>query len=293
MSFVQSKKKITVFDTINYLLLTLISGLCIFPFIYVLSISFTDPSVYVPYQLNLIPEKWSLASYSYLLSSNAFIKSLLNTVFITVVGTILNLIFTFTMAYGLTDKKMPFRGLIYGLVIFSLVFNAGIIPTYLVVNELGLMNSHWALIIPTLTNAFSLIVVKSFMDSLPKELIESAKIDGCTDIGVFIRIIIPLSKPAIAAFVIIFAVVHWNTFFNALLFLTDSEKWTLQVWLKSLVVGNNASSAGAEMSIGDAAPPSETLQLSAIILSMLPILVVYPFMQKHFAKGVMLGSVKG
>ncbi len=197
------------------------------------------------------------------------------------------------MAYGLTDKKMPFRGLIYGLVIFSLVFNAGIIPTYLVVNELGLMNSHWALIIPTLTNAFSLIVVKSFMDSLPKELIESAKIDGCTDIGVFIRIIIPLSKPAIAAFVIIFAVVHWNTFFNALLFLTDSEKWTLQVWLKSLVVGNNASSAGAEMSIGDAAPPSETLQLSAIILSMLPILVVYPFMQKHFAKGVMLGSVKG
>jgi putative aldouronate transport system permease protein len=290
--FVQ-KRKMTVFDTVNYLLLALISAACIFPFIYVLGISLTDPSAYVPYKFAVFPEKWSFAAYSYLLSSNGFIKALQNTVLITAAGTLLNLIFTFTMAYGLTEKRLPHRGLIFGLVIFSLVFNAGIIPNFILVKELGLINSPWALIIPTLSNAFSLIVVKSFMDSLPHEVIEAAKIDGCSDIGVFARIVVPLCKPALAAFILFFAVAHWNTYFNAILFLTDSDKWTLQVLVKSLVIDNNVSQAGVESSIGDASPPSETLRTASVILAVLPILVVYPFLQKHFAKGVMLGSVKG
>lgn len=293
MSFVQKRKKLTVFDAVNYSLLILISAMCIFPFLYVISISFTDPAVYVPYKFTLFPEQWSFAAYTYLLSSNGFLNALGNTVFITAVGSILNLAFTFTMAYGLTEKRLPHRGLIYGLVVFSLVFNAGVIPSFLLVKELGLINSPWALVFPTLTNAFSLIVVKSFMDSLPSEVIEAAKIDGNNDIGVFTRIVLPLSKPALAAFFLIFAVAHWNTYFNAILYLTDSDKWTLQVLVKSLVVDNNASQAGIESSIGDASPPSETLRTAAIVLAVLPIMAVYPFLQKHFAKGVMLGSVKG
>ncbi|ULL16676.1 carbohydrate ABC transporter permease [Paenibacillus sp. H1-7] len=292
MSFVQ-QKKMTLFDIVNYTLLTMISLCCIFPFLYIISVSLTHFSVYVPYEFHLLPEKWSLGAYSYILQSNSFMSALQSTLFITVVGTILNLVFTFTMAYGLTEKKLPHRRWIYGLVVFSLVFSAGIIPTFLLVKELGLMNSYWSLIIPSLTNAWSLIVVKSFMDSLPIEVIESAKIDGCNDLGVFWKIVIPLSMPALAAFVLFFAVAHWNTYFNALMFLTDSKKWTLQVLVKSLVLDNSATVAGMESSIGDSTPPSETVRSASIILAILPILVVYPFLQKHFAKGVMLGSVKG
>ncbi|MFE5318427.1 carbohydrate ABC transporter permease [Paenibacillus sp. NPDC056579] len=292
MSFVQ-QKKMTLFDIVNYTLLTMISLCCIFPFLYIISVSLTHFSVYVPYEFHLLPEKWSLGAYSYILQSNSFMSALQSTLFITVVGTVLNLAFTFTMAYGLTEKKLPHRRWIYGLVVFSLVFSAGIIPTFLLVKELGLMNSYWSLIIPSLTNAWSLIVVKSFMDSLPIEVIESAKIDGCNDLGVFWKIVIPLSMPALAAFVLFFAVAHWNTYFNALMFLTDSKKWTLQVLVKSLVLDNSATVAGMESSIGDSTPPSETVRSASIILAILPILVVYPFLQKHFAKGVMLGSVKG
>ncbi|MCS7460301.1 carbohydrate ABC transporter permease [Paenibacillus doosanensis] len=292
MSFVHRKKS-TAFDYVNYVLLALISVCCIFPFFYVLVVSLTDRSVYVPYSFQWFPKKWSLEAYSYILSSNSFINALKSTVFITCCGTVLNLLFTFTMAYGLTEKRLPHRKLIYGLVVFSLVFSAGIIPSFLLVKQLGLMNSYWALILPALTNAWSLIVVKSFMDSLPHEVIESAKIDGCTDLGVFIRIILPLSKPALAAFLLFFAVSHWNTYFNAVMFLTDSKKWTLQVLVKSLVLDNSAKTAGMEASIGDSSPPSETVRSASIMLAVLPILFIYPFLQKHFAKGVMIGSVKG
>jgi putative aldouronate transport system permease protein len=180
------------------------------------------------------------------------------------------------------------------VVVFSLVFNAGIVPNYLLVKELGLINSYWALIIPFLTNAWSLIVVKSFMESLPSELKDAAKIDGCSDLGVFFKIIIPLSMPALAAFTLFFAVVQWNTYFNAVIYLTDSKKWTLQVLVKSLVIDDSSGLGGSMSAIGsDRVVPQETARLAAVVLSMLPILIIYPFLQKHFAKGVMLGSVKG
>jgi len=291
MSFVH-QKKLTLFDYVNYFLLALISAACIFPFLYVLGVSLTHRSVYVPYSFQWFPQKWSLDAYAYILSSNSFVNALKSTAFITFFGTVLNLVFTFTMAYGLTEKRLPHRRWIYGLVVFSLVFSAGIIPNFLLIKQLGLMNSYWALILPALTNAWSLIVVKSFMDSLPQEVIESAKMDGCTDIGVFIRIILPLSKPAIAAFLLFFAVSHWNTYFNAVMFLTDSKKWTLQVLVKTLVLDASSNMTGSSASM-DQLLPQETIRIASVVLAMLPILLVYPFLQKHFAKGVMLGSIKG
>lgn len=294
MSFVINKR-LTIGDYINYSLIILISLLCLFPFVYVIVISLTDPDVYVPFQFKLIPEKWSLDSYAYLLSTNSFMNSLKSTVFITVVGTILNLVVTFSMAYALTKKTLPGRNIMLTLIIFTLVFNAGIVPNYLLIRELGLINSLWSLILFTLTNAWSLLVVKSFMDSLPPELEEAAKIDGCTDIGVYLRIIIPLSMPAIATFTLFFAVAHWNTYFNALIFLTDSKKWTLQLLVKTLVIDSDSGGVGQAGTVGsdESMLPQETIRMASIVLAILPILVVYPFLQKYFAKGVMLGSIKG
>jgi putative aldouronate transport system permease protein len=289
MSFVQ-KKKPTLFDWVNYSLLLLISLACLFPFLYIISVSFTDPSAYVPLKFYLIPDKFSIASYKQILSTNGFMNALKSTVFVTIVGTVLNIIVSFTMAYGLTKKSLPGRGLFLSGVIFTLVFNVGIIPNYLLVKNLGLLDSYWSLIWPTLTSAWSLIVIKSFLESLPSELEDAAIIDGCNEISTFLRIIVPLSAPAIAAFTLFFAVSHWNNYFNVLIYISDSSKWTLQVFIKTIVIDSDFQiAAGADQMM----VPKETVSMAAIVLAMAPILIVYPFLQKHFAKGVMLGSVKG
>ena len=175
------------------------------------------------------------------------------------------------------------------MVVFTLMFNAGIIPNFLMVKSLGLINNRWALILPVLTNAWSLIVAKSFIESIPFEIEESAKIDGCNDIDIFFKMIIPLSKASIATLTLFFAVGHWNTYFNALIYLTDSTKRTLQVYVKSLLI--DASTTGVGVDVMNM--PSETVRMATVILAMLPILIVYPFLQKYFVKGVMVGSVKG
>lgn len=287
------RQTFTVADFAIYAIVGSISLVSIAPFVYIVSVSLTDPSVYIPYKLYLIPEKVSFASYSYILSTPNFINAVKNTVFVTVLGTALNIVFTFTMAYALTKKGMPHRNLMMSIVIFALLFNAGIVPNYLLVKSLGLVNSFWALILPALTNSWMLIIAKSFIDALPDELEESAKIDGCNEIGIFLRIIMPLSKASIATLTLFFAVYHWNTYFNALIYLNDADKQTLQVYVKSLLVDASTSGAG-ETGMADLLNlPSETVRMATVVLAMLPILAVYPFVQKYFVKGVMLGSIKG
>lgn len=293
MSFVVQKKGLSLFDWVNYSLITLFSVACLFPFLYVFSVSFTDPEVYVPLKFYLFPEQWSLESYKYILSTNSFMNAFKSTVFITVVGTALNIIVSFTMAYALTKRSMPGYRWVMGLVVFTLVFSPGIVPNYLLVKELGLLNSYWSMIWPSLTNAWSLIVIKSFLDSLPSELEDSAKMDGCSDMGVFLRMIIPLSMPAIATFTLFFAVGHWNAYFNALIYLSDSSKWTLQLLIKTLVIDSNSVAVAQAGASDENVVPQETIRMASIVLAMVPILIVYPFLQKHFAKGVMLGSIKG
>ena len=279
-------------DYINYTLLALISLTCIVPLLYVISISLTDPKTYVPFKLYFIPEHVSLESYKYILGTNSFANSLKSTVFITAVGTVLNLAVTFSMAYALTKTYMPGYKFFYMMVVVTLFFNAGVIPTYLVIRSLGLLNSYWALILGSLTSAWNLVVVRSFLLTIPASLEESASLDGCTEIGIFWRIVLPLSMPAIATFTLFFAVAHWNTYFNAMLYISDTKKWTLQVLVKQLVIDSDGMGIGQAID-SDSAPPKETMRMAAVILSMLPIVVVYPFLQKHFAKGVMIGSIKG
>jgi putative aldouronate transport system permease protein len=284
--------KLSPADWIIYSVIGLISLISILPFIYVLSISFTDPGNYMPFSFYVFPKKWSLESYRYILSTHSFINSLRSTVFITVVGTAANLAVTLTFAYGLTKTRVPGFRAFHTLVIITLFFNAGTIPTFLLVRNLRLLNSLWALILPVLTSAWDIVVVRSFFLSIPGTLEEAARIDGCNDLGVFFRIVLPLSMPVIATFTLFFAVRHWNTYFNALIYISDTQKWTLQLMVKQLVIDSDASGIG--QSVGaDTAPPQETMRMASVVLSMLPIMCVYPFLQKHFAKGVMIGSVKG
>jgi putative aldouronate transport system permease protein len=288
----KKKKKMGPTDWIIYGIIALISAISVLPFIYVMSISFTDPASYMPFSFYVFPKKWSLESYRYILSTHSFINSLRSTIFITVVGTVTNLIVTLTFAYGLTKTKIPGFRIFHTMVIITLFFNAGTIPTFLVVRNLHLLNSLWALILPVLTSAWDIVVVRSFFMSIPSTLEESARIDGCNDLGVFFRIILPLSMPVIATFTLFFAVHHWNTYFNALIYISDTKKWTLQLMVKQLVIDSDASGIGQSAG-NDTAPPQETMRMASVVLSMLPIMCVYPFLQKHFAKGVMIGSIKG
>jgi putative aldouronate transport system permease protein len=241
----------------------------------------------------LFPKKWVFDAYRFIFVSDAFVRSLWVTALITVIGTLVNLAFTASFAYALSRPVIGGKPVTF-LVLFSMLFNAGMIPTYLVVKETGLMNSIWAMILPVAIAPFYLIVMRQFFQSIPSELHEAAHIDGANDLQSFWRIILPLSKPSLAAFGLFYAVAHWNNYFTAILYMNDPKWWPIQTFLRQIVVVNEAQTSLANGQILlENAPPAETIQMAAIIVATVPILVVYPFLQKHFAKGVMLGSVKG
>ncbi|MCH1624474.1 carbohydrate ABC transporter permease [Ferdinandcohnia quinoae] len=282
-----------VFDSFNSIILLIIALIMLFPFFYVFAVSFSSLSDFLENEIILWPKEWVTDAYTYILGSDQFIRSIFVTIYITVVGTAVNLFFTSTMAYALTRSVIGQRTILF-LVLFTLLFSAGMIPTYIVVKETGLINSLWSLIIPVAISPFNLIIMRQFFLSIPDELNEAALIDGANDLQIFTKIILPLSKPALAAFGLFYAVSHWNSYFTGVLYLNDPAKWPIQVILRQIVIVNepNAALGGHEMML-EALPPPETIQMAAILLATLPILVVYPFLQKHFAKGVMLGSVKG
>lgn len=282
-------------DAINYVLLGIFGVMCFIPIFYVFSVSFTDPSVFIPLEFRFIPKKFSLDSYFYIANTSSFKSALTNSVMVTIAGTIINIFVTFTGAYGLSKSSLPGSRVILSLITFTLVFSAGMVPNYTLVKSLHLINSYWAIILPVMTNAWSFLVVRSFMVAIPNEIEEAAKIDGCNDITLFIRIIIPLSLPAVATFILFFAVDHWNSFFNTMLYITNTKMWTLPLLIKSMIMDSGATSGSAAAGIASDQQnvPIETVKMAAIILSMLPIVVLYPFLQKYFVKGVMIGAVKG
>ncbi|MDR1541507.1 MAG: carbohydrate ABC transporter permease [Clostridiales bacterium] len=286
------RQRMTLGDYLNYTGIIIFSIICLLPFLYVLSVSFTSPKEYMPMKLILWPEHFSLESYSFIINRNSFMRSMANSVFVTLVGTVCNLAVTFTGAYGISKKTMPGHKFIVPLVTFTLVFNAGIVPNFLLVRSMGMMNSFWALILPGLTNAWSLLIVRSFIEGISSELEEAAKMDGCTELGVFFKIILPLSKAAIATFTVLFMVNHWNAYFNAMIYMTSTDNWTLPLMIKSMIVDSSAL-GGAVSSTDEKTVPLETIKMAAIVLSIAPIVITYPFLQKYFEKGVTLGAVKG
>lgn len=274
-----------LFDFVNIIFLSLFALLTILPFIYVVSSSFSvSPS--------LIPKNFSLEAYKYIFSAKTFSKSLMVSIYITVLGTTIQLALTSLMAYGLSYRNVPGRSLILLMVIFTMLFSGGMIPTYFVVRSAGMLNTLWALMIPNAISAFYLIILKNFFQAIPDELKESAKIDGSHELGILFRIVVPLSLPAMAAFGLFYSVGIWNQYFSAILYITDSAKYPVQVVLRQVIIL-------AYGSIGDTTEMEEvpyygqSIRMAVIVVATIPIMLVYPFLQKHFAKGVLLGSVKG
>ncbi|WP_240414176.1 carbohydrate ABC transporter permease [Paenibacillus periandrae] len=284
-----------LFSSAVLFILLLIALTMFFPFYYVFVVSFTSPVEYLRKGLVLFPTEWTLTSYKYLLANNVFVNATAVSTFLATVGTALSLIVTAAGAYTLSRRRLQGRRVLLILILMTTLFNPGIIPPYLVVRELGLINSIWSLIVPVLTSGWYVILMKGFFESIPEELEEAGKIDGASDIGIFLRIILPLSLPSLAAFGLFYAVAYWNTFFSAILYINKADLRPLQVVLQMLLIDSSSSSSGeiANQMSSEISIPTDTLKMAAVVISTVPILLVYPFLQKHFAKGVMVGSIKG
>ncbi|GHT67254.1 putative ABC transporter permease protein YtcP [Spirochaetia bacterium] len=280
-------------DVIIYVVLTLFALITLIPFYSILVGSLASARENALHPLLLWPREPTLDSYRYILSTATMPRALLTTIYITIVGTAVNIAMSVLMAWPLAHKRIMGRHALMFFVTFTLLFNGGMIPNYFIVRGTGLMNSWAALIIPSAINAFNLILMKNFFQEIPASLEESAKLDGANDLGILIRIVIPLSMPSIATFTLFYAVAHWNSFMNVLLYINDSTKWTIQVLLRQIVILSQGG-VGDSSTLGDSfVIPPQGVKMAAIMFSTFPILCVYPFLQKYFIKGVMAGSIKG
>lgn len=279
-----------VFDVFNVVLLTSVGIIALIPFVFVLAGSFATEAELATRPFFLWPETFSLRAYESILTSPAFLRAIVTTVLVTAVGTAIQLLLTATMAYPLSKSNLPGRRVIMYAVVFTMVFSGGMIPTFLVVKDLGLLDTYWALILPLAINPFSLIIMKNFFQQLPAELEESAKIDGANELQTLRSVILPLSKPVLATFALFYAVGIWNDFMSPLLYLNDSSMWTLQMFLRQVTVATDLSIVDADPS---QLPPAQGIKFAVIVVATLPIMLFYPFLQKHFAKGMLIGSVKG
>lgn len=282
-----------VFDTVNILIFVVFGLICLLPFLYVLSASLSDPSELIKHDFILFPVGFTLSAYKYVLFTSATLsRALLVSVLVTVAGTLIDLSLTCLISYPLSHKDFFGYKIVMPLVIFTLVFSGGMIPTYIIVQKLGLLNSFWSILLPSSVSAFNVIVFISFFKALPRELEEAAKIDGCNDLVILGRIILPTSKPLLATFTLMFAVAHWNDWFDFVLYINNDKMWPVQVWLRQIIV-STSSAIGNELITPNYTPPTQVVQYSVIIIATIPILIVYPFLQKYFAKGMLIGSVKG
>ncbi|MFS0723763.1 carbohydrate ABC transporter permease [Paenibacillus sp. 1P07SE] len=281
------------FDVMNSVILGCIAMLMIFPFIYIIALSFSDEKTIAQGGLILFPKGWSLEAYRYIFSTDTLLRSLYNSILITVGGTIVNLAMTSLMAYPLAKTYLLGRRGLLMLVIFTILFSGGLIPTFLVVKWTGLLDSLWSVIIPTSISAFYLIILKNFFQQIPDGLEESAKIDGANDMVILLRIVLPLSLPAMATFALFYAVNHWNMYFHAIMYINDHSKWPIQVLLRQIVILSQSSVGDSSSLADETVLPPQSIKMAVIVFATVPIMLVYPFLQKHFAKGVLLGSVKG
>lgn len=281
-------RKVSVGKLIIYLALVLLSLTMVLPFVRVISMSLSGRYFVESNQITLLPKGFTLDAYRYVLAERRIWSAMAVTVFVTVVGTVMSLVITAMMAYALSRREfLPARGLMV-FVILTMVFQAPIIPFFLTVKSLGLLDTVWALILPLLVNGFNLIIMRTFFMETPEALLDSGRIDGCGDARLLLSIVLPISKPALATVALFYAVSYWNIFYNALLFVYDKNLQPLQIIVRSYIE-NSVETPGVYLDVNY---NNTTLQMATIIVATLPIILVYPFLQKHFTVGVMLGAVK-
>ncbi len=274
-------------------ILTLIVAVVVYPFLAVLATSLaTEADVDANGGLVIWPQHPTFESYSTIFSGGIVTHAILVSMGVTIIGTIVSLCTTVAMAYGLSRPIIAGKPLLM-IALFTLLFFPGIIPAYLMVKQLGLLNNYASLIIPVLMNAFNLVVIRQFFMGIPQELLDSARIDGAGDLGILFRIMLPLSKAVIAVITLFYAVGYWNNFFSALLYLSDSAQWPLTLVLRLYVIQGAHLPGAMSFSAGDQPPPEQAIQMAVVIIATIPILMVYPFLQKYFTAGVLKGAVKG
>ncbi|WP_010272869.1 carbohydrate ABC transporter permease [Paenibacillus senegalensis] len=284
-----------IIDASFYIILTIVGLLTLFPMYYVFVMSITPLQETVRNGgFVMIPSEVTFSAYQAIFDSPRLPQSLKVTATITVVGTFLNLVFTMLLAYPLSRKQLPGRKICLFLIVFTMVFSGGLIPTYLVVKEFGLLDSIWAMIIPGLISTFNLLITKTFFENLSIEIQEAAKIDGCNDLQTLYLVVLPLSKAIIATIGLFYAVAHWNEFFAGIMYLTSERLYPLQVILRDMLQQPNMSMEMMSQVQGlEAELPPMAIRMAMVVTTTLPILLVYPFVQKYFTKGVMLGAIKG
>lgn len=285
-----------VFQIVNTAFLIIILLLVAYPCIYVLSASFSDPRAVISGEVWLFPVRPTLRGYAAAFRNQDLIRGFFNALYITVVGTTVNIILTVMLAYPLSRKTFYGRGLITIIITITMFFSGGLVPSFLLINNLHLYNTFWALILPAAISINNTIICRTYFQSnIPEELYEASQLDGCSDIGFLVRIVLPLSAPVLAVLVMYYAVGHWNSYFSAMIYLSDREKFPLQIILREILIQNTISEdvmmdVSAQEKLQGMA---DLLKYSTIIISSLPMLILYPFIQKHFVKGVMVGSIKG
>jgi putative aldouronate transport system permease protein len=281
-----------IFQTFLVIFLSLLCITMIYPFIHMTSISLSSPAEASKFGFHLYPKDIDLFSWKQVLGQEKVWLGFGNSVFRTVVGTALTLLAMSLCAYPLSRKYLPHRNFYTMIILITMFFGGGLIPSYLLIKELGLMDSRWVYIIPGLIPTFSMLILRNFFMSLPAELEESAKIDGATDMRILFQIILPLSKPVLATLALWTAVGHWNAWFDALLYISDQNKLVLQHFLREIIITSSDAETLGRSAVGNL-KYEQSIKAATVMFTALPILIVYPFLQKYFVKGTMIGSLKG
>ncbi|MGG1554701.1 carbohydrate ABC transporter permease [Paenibacillus ferrarius] len=283
-----------LFDLSNSLLLILLSLLTLYPFVYVLFASVSDPT-WIAQVRGLIwyPKGVTLEAYRLVFKNPSIITGYLNTLLYVVLGTSLNILMTSLGAYALSRKQVMWKNPVMFMIVFTMFFNGGLIPTYLLINDLGMVDSRLALIIPAAMSAYNLIIMRTSFQGVPASLEESAKLDGANDFTILFRVILPLSMPVVAVMILFYGVAHWNSWFSALIYLRTRDLYPLQLILREILITNSTDTMMTGVGGSDKIPIGETIKYATIIVATVPILLLYPFLQKYFVKGVMIGAIKG
>lgn len=280
-----------IFSIINYILLTVIGFIMFYPMFYVFIVSISSAEYINQGAISFWPKGINFEAYSRVFQNESIWTGYKNTILYTVVGTLINVVVTAMCAYPLSRRDFYGRGPITVIVTLTMFFSGGMIPLYLVINGIGIMNTMWAVILPTTISTYNMIVMRTSFEAIPVSLIESAHLDGANDIRILGKIVLPLSKPIIATMVLFYAVTHWNSYFPAMLYLNDQTKYPVQVIMRDIVIEGDMAQAGDVSGMMNVV--STNYKYAVIIISVIPILLVYPFIQKYFTKGVMIGAVKG
>ena len=282
-----------VFKIITISVVGVIAACCLFPFLHVLAVSFSDKTAVIRGEVLLWPQSFKLSAYKAVFNNKGLMDSMWFTLILTVVYTVFSLIMTILCAYPLSYPGLKLKSPILLYILFTMYFSGGMIPGYLNIKSLGLLDTFWVLVFPTMLSTYNMILMKSFFQAMPRELEESAYVDGANDFVVLIRIVLPLSKAMLATIALFYAVSRWNGFMDAILYINDESMYTIQLRLRQMIQASQVSSMMEEIPEMKADLIAETIKAACMAFSMIPVMIVYPWLQKYFVKGVMIGSVKG